>query len=86
MRERDYLCRRIVVEYGRRYVYVYMTDEKDKLLDEECFKQPYLLDRKDAFDEAQEMFDLAYQHLLDTVAPSASNPEDDGQSGEGDTA
>jgi hypothetical protein len=81
---KDYVYRRVVVEYGRLYVYAYFTDDNGKLLDEESFKQPYLLDRKDVSEEAQEMFDLCYQHLLDTVAPSASRHEDDGQSGEED--
>lgn len=65
--QRDYVHRRIVVEYGCLYVYVYITDSDGKLLDEESFKQPYRLERRDAAEEAKETYDLLWQHLSDTV-------------------
>ena len=67
--ERDYVERRIVIEYGRRYVYLYMTTGDGKLLNarEESFKQPYVLDRQEANEEAIELWDLCYDHLNDTV-------------------
>lgn len=66
---KDNVHRRIVVEYGQRYAYVYMTDGNGKLVPdkEESFKQPYVIDRKDVADEANECFDLVWQHLDDTV-------------------
>ena len=82
---KDYVYRRVVIEYGRLYAYVYWTDDSGKVLNDESFKQPYLLDRKDVAEEAKDMFDLCYQHLLDTVAPSASSDDEGGQSGEEDT-
>ena len=47
---REDVLRRIVVEYGQQYAYIYMTDGSGKLIDEEVFKQPFRLDRKDAFE------------------------------------
>ena len=43
MKVPDYVERRIVVEIGRQYAYVYMTDGNGKLVPqrEESFKQPY---------------------------------------------
>lgn len=75
--ERDYVHRRIVVEYGRLYVYVYITDDNGKVLEEEAFKQPFRLDFKDVRDEASETWQLIYQHLQDTVLWYATARDDD---------
>jgi hypothetical protein len=78
----DYVQRRIIVEYGRRYVYATLSDANGKILAEELFRQPYLLDVRDANDEARECWDAAYQHISDTVVfPSASEGEEPEQSG-----
>ena len=45
----DYVERRIVVEFGLQYAYLYITDGNGKLSDEESFKQPYRLERKECF-------------------------------------
>lgn len=65
----DYVERRIVIEYGRQYVYLYMTTGDGKLLPgrEESFKQHYVLERKEAHEEAVELWDVAYDHLNDIV-------------------
>jgi hypothetical protein len=78
----DYVQRRVIVEYGRRYVYATLTDASGKIIDEEVWKQPYLLDPKDAQEEAKDAWDALYQHVSDTVVfPSASDgsepPESD---------
>lgn len=65
--EKDYVHRRIVIEYGRLYAYVYITDQDGKVLEEEAFKQPFRLDFKDVKEEAKECFDNTYQWLQDTV-------------------
>lgn len=67
MQERDYVHRRIVVEYGCLYAYAYLTDGNGKILDEEAFRQPYRLERTESAQEAQETYDLIWQHLSDTV-------------------
>lgn len=66
-KERDEVYRRIVVEYGRWYAYIYITDSNGKLLDEESFKQPFRLDWKDSAEEAKECWQFLYQYLQDTV-------------------
>jgi hypothetical protein len=65
----DYVERRIIVEYGRLYVYVYMTTGDGKLLPsrEESFKQPYRLERKEAAEEANETWNLIYDHLNESI-------------------
>lgn len=61
------VLRRIVVEYGQIYVYIYMTDGVGKILDEEVFKQPFRLDRKDAADEAKDTYDATYDWINEIV-------------------
>lgn len=65
----DYVERRIVVEFGRRYAYVYMTDGNGKLLPEreESFLQPYTLERKEAHEEADDLWQMVYDVLNDTI-------------------
>ena len=74
--ERERVLRRIVVEYGREYVYAYWVDTAGKIIDEEAWKQPFKLDVKDALDEARDCWDLLYSHLQDTVLWSASDADD----------
>ena len=72
----DYVERRIVVEFGLQYVYVYITAGSGKLLDEESFKQPYRLERKESHEEAKEVYDLLYDSLNDTINwPTAGDGE-----------
>ena len=73
------VLRRIVVEYGQLYVYIYMTDGNGKILDEEVFKQPFRLDRKDAFDEAKDTYDSTYDWINEivNVTPPLQGDEDD---------
>jgi len=66
-RGREDVLRRIVIEYGQQYVYLYMTDGGGKLLDEEVFKQPFRLDRKDAYEEAKDTYDNTFDWLNDVV-------------------
>ncbi len=61
------VLRRIVIEYGQLYVYLYMTDGHGKILDEEVFKQPFRMDRKDAFDEAKDTYDSTYDWINEIV-------------------
>lgn len=63
----DYVERRIVLEYGLQYAYVYITDGAGKLLDQESFKQPYRMERRECNAEAREAYDLLYDHLNDTI-------------------
>jgi hypothetical protein len=72
----DYVQRRVIVEYGRRYVYATLTDSNGKILHEELFTQPYMLDPKDASEEAKECWDSVYQHISDTVVFPGSASDD----------
>jgi hypothetical protein len=76
----DYVERRIVVEFGLRYAYVYITDGAGKLLDEESFKQPYKLERKECHEEANDVYSMLYDSLNELINfPTASSGD------EGDT-
>jgi hypothetical protein len=83
--ERDEVYRRIVVEYGRWYAYVYMTDSNGKVLEDESFKQPFRLDWKDSADEARECWQFLYQYLQDTVLWYSTARDDDPPSDSGKT-
>lgn len=74
--QRDYVERRIVVEYGRRYVYITLTDAEGKIVGqrEEAFTQPFLLDRKDAWEEADDCWQAIYQWLSDVVVFPLPDP------------
>ena len=67
--QRDYVERRIIVEYGRRYVYLTLADAEGKIIGqrEEVFTQPFLLDRKDRWDEADDCWQAVSQWLSDVV-------------------
>ena len=78
----DSVYRRIVIEYGQVYAYAYYLNEHGKILAEECWKQPFRLERRDVQEEAGDTWDLVYQHLQDTVLWSASDVEKPGMMGE----
>jgi len=71
----DSTVRRIVVEYGHWYVYMYLADDAGKVIDEERFTQPFRLDKKEVDEEARDGYQSMYQWLLDTCVFSASNDE-----------
>lgn len=64
---RDYVERRVVVEYGLKYVYVYITNADGKLIDDDAFTQPYRLERKECHEEAKEAFDMVWEYLNETI-------------------
>lgn len=68
-RQADVVQWRVTIEYGRRYVYLTLTDAAGKIVKdhEEVFTQPFLLDRKDAKDEASDTWHNAYDWLNDTI-------------------
>jgi hypothetical protein len=78
----DSVYRRIVIEYGQVYAYAYYLNENGKILSEECWQQPFKLERRDVQEEAGDTWDLIYQHLQDTVLWSASDVERPGMMGE----
>lgn len=74
--EKDTIVRRVVVEYGHWYVYLYITDGNGRVLDEDTFKQPFRLERKDISDEATDCYQNTYQWISDITVFSASiDPE-----------
>ena len=78
----DSVYRRIVIEYGQVYAYAYYLNENGKILAEECWQQPFKLERRDVQEEAGDTWNLVYQHLQDTVLWSASDVERPGMMGE----
>lgn len=78
----DYVERRIVLEYGRQYAYLYMTTGDGKLIKsrEESFKQPFRLELRESREEAETAWDVLYDFLNDTINfPTAGNGEADGK-------
>lgn len=72
----DTVYRRIVVEYGRVYAYVYITDANGKVLEEEVFKQPFLMSQKEVAEESYDCFQELYQWLQDTILWYATASDD----------
>jgi hypothetical protein len=84
MKVPDYVERRIVVEIGRQYAYVYMTDGNGKIVPqrEESFKQPYRMDRQEAASDAVDLWDIIYDHLNETInfpLPEGGDDEPDSE-------
>jgi hypothetical protein len=75
-RNHEDVIRRIVVEYGQIYAYCYITDGNGRLLDEEVFKQPFRLDRKEVFEEAKDSYDQIYDWLNETINVQGPLQED----------
>jgi hypothetical protein len=76
--QKDTVIRRLVVEYGNWYVYVYVVDGNGKLVQEEVFKQPFRLEHKEVHEEAGDCFHQVYQWILDTtVFPEKDSASDD---------
>jgi len=63
----DHVHRRIVVEYGQLYAYLYMTDGNGKVIEEEQYKQPFRQDRADVADEAEDCYRSVWDWLNDTI-------------------
>ena len=79
-RNTEDVVRRIVVEYGQVYAYCYMTDGNGRLLEEDVFRQPFRLDRKEVNDEAKDAYDQVYDWLNDSInvqGPPLQEGEDD---------
>jgi hypothetical protein len=78
----DYVERRIVLEYGRQYAYLYMTTGDGKMIAgrEESFRQPFRMDLRDAREEADDAWHVLYDHLNDTINfPTASSGDEGGK-------
>ena len=78
----DYVERRIIIEYGRQYAYVYMTTGEGKMIPgrEESFKQPFKMDLKETRDEAEDAWHIIYDWMNDTINfPTAGNGGADGK-------
>lgn len=76
---RDYVERRIVIEYGRRYIYAYMTTGDGKIIgdNEESWRQPYVLEINEVREEAKEMYDWLWEHMNDSVNGTLQEDDDE---------
>lgn len=63
----DDVYRRVVVEFGLQYVYLYIADQAGKVLEDESFKQPYRLERKESAEEAKDLFAAVYDLLNESI-------------------
>jgi hypothetical protein len=76
---RDYVERRLVIEYGRRYIYAYMTSGDGKIVgdNEESWQQPYVLDISEVREEAKDLYDWIWQHMTDAVNGTLQEGDED---------
>ena len=63
----DDVYRRVVVEYGLQYVYLYLADQNGKVLAEDQFRQPYRQERSETAEEAKECFDFVFDMLNESI-------------------
>ena len=77
-KDTDHVYRRVVVEYGRWYAYLYMADGNGNVRLEEVFKQPFQLSQREVAEEGKDCWDATYQYLQDNVLwYSTARDEDD---------
>jgi len=69
----DFPCGKIVIDVGRRYITVYRCDGNGFVEDEERFKLPWMIDRRDAVDLSHTAFNLAYSWADGAVSPPAAS-------------
>lgn len=67
----DVPCGKVHIDIGRRYITVYRCDGQGYVIDEERFKLPWMIDRRDAIDHVQAAFNIAY-HWADAMASPQS--------------
>jgi hypothetical protein len=72
----DFPVGKVVIDVGRRYITVYRCDGNGFVEDEERFRLPWLIDRKDGVDLAHALFNVAYAWADQTVNPSAARGDD----------
>jgi hypothetical protein len=72
----DFPVGKVLIDVGRRYITVYRCDGNGFVQDEERFKLPWMIDRKDAVDLANTVFDLAYAWSDATVSPPSARGDD----------
>ena len=73
----DFPVGKVLIDVGRRYITVYRCDGNGYVQDEERFKLPWMIDRKDAVDLANAVFNTAYAWSDATVNPPAARGDDD---------
>lgn len=80
----DHTEGKVVIDIGRQYVCVYLCDGQGRILDQESFKYPVRIDKKDAVAEAKNAFDTVYDwcnEIINDSADSASEGEPPSKSG-----
>ena len=65
---------RVIIEMTRTHAIVYRTDPLGVVIDNEVFKWPYRMDRKDAVMELQAAWDWLYDYLNRTVNFDIDDP------------
>jgi len=68
---------KVLIDVGRRYITVYRCDGNGYVQDEERFKLPWMIDRRDGVDLTHTAFNLAYSWADGAVSPPAARGDDD---------
>ena len=72
----DFPVGKVLIDVGRRYITVYRCDGNGYVQDEERFKLPWMIDRKDAVDLTFAAFNAAYAWADATVNTPAARGDD----------
>jgi hypothetical protein len=63
----DPVLGKIVLDFSRKYVSVYLCEGSGAIKDFDHFKYPFRLDTKDARGECRDTYDWLYQYLNDSI-------------------
>lgn len=77
---------KIVIDVSRKYVSIFRCDGEGKVLDDDHFAFPFRLDRKDAIEEANDLYAVVFDWLNDTINGGYEADEDDSARGDGPPA
>jgi len=78
----DFPVGKVLIDVGRRYITVYRCDGNGYVQDEERFKLPWMIDRRDAVDHVHAVFNVAYAWADAAVNPPAARGGEKGADSE----
>lgn len=74
----DPILGKIVIDFSRKYVSVYLCEGDGAIKDFDHFRWPYRLDTKETRIETRDCFDFVFDYYNDLVNPQLQG-EDDGR-------
>ena len=72
----DPIVGKIVIDFSRKYVSLYLCEGDGVIKDFDHFRYPFRLDTKDAKDETVDTFHFLFQYLNESMNPELQEDDD----------